>query len=156
MLEIKIPGFGEVRLEHLVADFTGTLSLDGTLLIGVREKLQAASRLLAVHVVTSDTFGSARKELEGLECTVVVIAGADADIQKESYVQKLGADQVLAIGNGNNDRRMFKVARIGIAVIGGEGCAGDAVMSADIIVTNIFDAFNLLLYPKRCIATLRF
>jgi len=27
MLEIKIPGFGLVRLEHLVSDFTETLSV---------------------------------------------------------------------------------------------------------------------------------
>ena len=29
MFKIDIPGFGVVRLEHLVSDFTGTLSVDG-------------------------------------------------------------------------------------------------------------------------------
>jgi P-type E1-E2 ATPase len=86
----------------------------------------------------------------------VIIAGTTADIQKKSYVKKLGADRVLTIGNGNNDCSMLKAARISIAVIGGEGCTGDAVMSANIIVTKICDAFNLLLNPKSCIATLRF
>lgn len=29
MFELDIQGFGFVRLEHLVSDFTGTLSVDG-------------------------------------------------------------------------------------------------------------------------------
>ncbi len=29
MFELDIPGFGSVRLEYLVSDFTGTLSVDG-------------------------------------------------------------------------------------------------------------------------------
>jgi hypothetical protein len=36
MFELDIPGFGLVRLEHLVSYFTGTLSVDGRLLQGVR------------------------------------------------------------------------------------------------------------------------
>jgi len=28
MFELDIPGFGLIRLEHLVSDFTGTLSVD--------------------------------------------------------------------------------------------------------------------------------
>ena len=39
MLEIEIPGFGAAKLEHLVSDFTGTLSVDGRLLPGVRGQL---------------------------------------------------------------------------------------------------------------------
>jgi hypothetical protein len=35
MLKIDIPGFGALELEHLVCDFTGTLSVDGRLLSGV-------------------------------------------------------------------------------------------------------------------------
>jgi soluble P-type ATPase len=32
MLEIDIPGFGPIKVRHLVSDFTGTLSVDGRLL----------------------------------------------------------------------------------------------------------------------------
>ena len=32
MYSVDIPGFGEVRVEYLVSDFTGTLSVDGALL----------------------------------------------------------------------------------------------------------------------------
>jgi hypothetical protein len=39
MLEIDIPGFGRVKINYLVSDFTGTLSLDGKLLPGVKDRL---------------------------------------------------------------------------------------------------------------------
>ncbi|MGB9715230.1 MAG: HAD family hydrolase [Thermodesulfovibrionales bacterium] len=156
MLEIDIPGFGLVKLEHLVSDFTGTLSFDGKLLPGVKSRLNKIAKLLKVHILTADTFGKARQELEGVNCKMHILTGEDHDIQKEEYVKKLGAENVVAFGNGNNDRRMLKTARLGIAVSLGEGCALDALMSADIFVTSAKDGLDLLLNPKRCKATLRF
>lgn len=156
MLEIDIPGFGLVRLEYLISDFTGTLSVDGTLLPGVRGQLNEVAEFLKVHILTADTFGKAREELEGVNCEIHILTGEDHDIQKEEYVKKLGAKGVVAFGNGNNDRKMLKAARIGIAVSQGEGCAVDAIMAADIHVPNANAGLELLLNPKRCKATLRF
>ncbi len=68
MQEIDIPGFGSVRPEHLVSDFTGTLSFDGTLLPGVKELLNRIARIVKVHVLTADTFGTARAALEEVDC----------------------------------------------------------------------------------------
>jgi soluble P-type ATPase len=68
----------------------------------------------------------------------------------------LGSKNVVAIGNGNNDRSMLKAARLGIAVLGSEGCANTAIQAADIIVTDINRGLDLLLNPLRCMATLRF
>lgn len=44
MFELDISDFGFIRLEHLVSDFTGTLSIDGKLLPGVKERLKATLR----------------------------------------------------------------------------------------------------------------
>jgi soluble P-type ATPase len=156
MLEMEIPGFGPVKLQHLVSDFTGTLSVDGVLVPGVRELLNKVSELLDVHVLTADTFGKARSELEGIKCVVHILQGNDHDMQKEEYVSRLGAENVVAFGNGNNDRRMLKAARVGIAVCLKEGCSMDAASSADILVTSATDALELLLNEKRLKATLRF
>jgi soluble P-type ATPase len=156
MFEVDIPGFGLLRLEHLVSDFTGTLSYDGKLISGVREQLNKISGFLKVHVLTADTFGKARQELEGIKCEIHILTGADHDVQKEEYVKKIGAESVVAFGNGSNDRRMLKVARLGIAVSEGEGCAVDALVAADIHVISAKDGLDLLLNPKRCKATLRF
>jgi len=156
MFELDIPGFGQVHLEHLVSDFTGTLSVDGRLLPGVKERLNRISKSLKVHILTADTFGMARAELADIRCIVHLLEGKEHDVQKEAYVKQLGQDSVIALGNGNNDRRMLKAARIGIAVCLNEGCSIDAITSANIVVTSTTDALDLLLNPKRLKATLRF
>ena len=156
MFEIDIPGFGPVKLHHLVSDFTGTLSVDGELLPGLKEKLNEIAAVLDLHILTADTFGKAKKELEGVRCAIHILTGESHDIQKEEFVQKLGAGSVMALGNGNNDRRMLKAARVGVAVCLAEGCSRDAVVSADIVVLSPVDALNLIINPKRMKATLRF
>lgn len=156
MLEIDVPGFGLVRLEHFVSDFTGTLSVDGRLLPGVRGQLNEIAKFLKVHILTADTFGKARAELEGIDCEIHILKGKNHDVKKEEYVKKLGADKVVAFGNGINDRKMLKSARVGIAVSQGEGCAVDAFMAADIHVTSANIGLDLLLHTKRTKATLRF
>jgi P-type E1-E2 ATPase len=156
MLEIDIPGFGSVKLRHLVTDFTGTLSMDGKLLPGVKERLNKIAKFLTIHVLTSDTFGTAKSELKDVLCKASVLKGECHDVQKEEYVGNLGASSVVAFGNGNNDRKMLRAARLGIAVTEGEGCSVDVLMAADIHVTSIKNGLDLLLNPKRCKATLRY
>jgi len=156
MIQIDIPGFGPVHLFHLVSDFTGTLSVDGHLLPGVKELLNQLSEKMSLHILTADTFGKARAELRKIICEVHILAGENHDVQKEAYVAKLGAEGVVALGNGKNDRKMLKASKIGIAVTEGEGCAVDAIMAADIHVQSALDGLDLLLNPKRCKATLRF
>jgi soluble P-type ATPase len=156
MLELDIPGFGPVRLEHLVSDFTGTLSVDGVLLPRVEERLNALASILQVHILTADTFGKARQELKNVRCGIHILTGENHDVQKETFVTRLGADSVVALGNGKNDRKMLKTAKIGIAVTEGEGCAVDAIAAADIHVRSALDGLDLLLNRKRCKATLRF
>ncbi len=155
-MELDIPGFGCLRVRHLVTDYTGTLSVDGRLLPEVGTVIKKLGQSLEVHVLTADTFGKAETELSGVRCTMHIMTGADIAEQKEQYVGSLGAEQVVAVGNGNNDRLMLKAARLGIAVIEGEGCAVTALVNADIAARNIHEALALLLNPKRCIATLRF
>jgi soluble P-type ATPase len=155
MITLDIPGSGLIEIAHFVSDFSGTLSEDGCLLSGVKEKLNELSEKVQVHVLTSDTFGRAREELEGINCTVHILDGADHTGQKERYVLSLGAEKVAALGNGNNDARMLKAAGIGIAVCLKEGCSVEALAAARLLITSPLDAIDLLLNPKRLIATLR-
>jgi len=156
MYSVDIPGFGEVRVEYLVSDFTGTLSVDGALLPGVEDRLNRISEFMQVQILTADTFGKAREALEKVNCTINILTGADHDLQKEAYVKELGAEKVAALGNGNNDRKLLAAARVGIAVAESEGCAVEAVVAANILVRNAADGLDLLLNPKRLKATLRF
>lgn len=155
MITISIPGTGLTEIEHFVTDFSGTLSEEGFLVPGVKEKLNALAAQIQVHVLTADTFGRSRQELAGINCTVHVLDGDDHTGQKERYVLSLGACRVVALGNGNNDARMLKAAGIGVAICLKEGCSVEALTSAHILVLSPLDAIDLLLHPKRLVATLR-
>lgn len=156
MFTLDIPGFGPVRLEHLVSDFTGTLSVDGKILPGVKERFNRIAEFLSIHILTADTFGKARAAMRGVKCEIHILEGKRHDIQKKEYVKMLGMEKVIALGNGKNDRSMLRAARVGIAVCLKEGCATEAITSADILVMSPVDALDLLLNPKRVKATLRF
>jgi soluble P-type ATPase len=67
----------------------------------------------------------------------------------------LGADHVVCVGNGRNDRLMLKEAALGIAVILQEGAAAETVAAADVVCTHIVSALELLHNPLRLTATLR-
>jgi len=74
---------------------------------------------------------------------------------KSSLVKELGVDRTVCIGNGMNDSLMMAVCALGIVILGREGCSTRTLMAADIVVHNVRDAIDLLLNPKRLVATLR-
>ena len=155
MLEITIPGRGKYRLQNLVLDFNGTLAFNGILLEGIVERLATISNLLEVYVITSDTFVSVGKQMADLPVTIIRLSSSDHKQEKKDFVESLGADSVIAIGNGSNDSAMVRIAAIGIAVIQQEGAASGTVQSADLVFTSIIDALDVILNPQRMIATLR-
>ncbi|UCD80646.1 MAG: ATPase P [Desulfobacterales bacterium] len=155
MIEIDIPGFKILRLNHLVLDYNGTLACDGKLLPGVQERLRALSDELSIHVLTADTFGQARTYLDDIPCEVSVIAAEYQEIGKLTYVNEIGAQHSVCIGNGRNDRLMLKEAALGIAVILEEGAAIETLLAADVVCTGIVPALDLLRRPLRLTATMR-
>jgi P-type E1-E2 ATPase len=151
-LLIELPNQPPMILDKLVLDFTGTISLDGVLLPGIADKLREISKRIRITILTADTFGKAKESLAGLPCEIhIVKTGKD----KERLVDEMGAHRVIAIGNGQNDVAMIRAAAIGIAVIGPEGVSGDLLVTARVIVKDIFDALNLIIKPLRLKATLR-
>ncbi len=155
MIEVVIPGFGELRLEHVVCDFNGTLAFDGLLLPGVDQALRVLALDVRLHVVTADTFGRAAAELTGLPVELTVLPTGDQTAAKLEYVTRLGAASVVALGNGRNDAGMLKAARLGIALLQSEGAAAEALAAADIVAASVLDALALLRERRRLIATLR-
>lgn len=155
MLAIDIPGFCQLRLNHLVLDFNGTLAVDGRLLSGIGSRLVALANDLHLHVVTGNTHGDARERLRGCPVELVCLPSFGQAQAKSDYVASLGAQTVAAIGNGRNDALMLEQAVLGIAVLGTEGLAGDALKPATVVVRHSIDGLDLLLYPNRLIATLR-
>ena len=155
MLDIDIPGFARLHLTHLVSDYNGTLALDGRLLPGVVDALRVVSQTLTVHVITADTFGIAAQELAGLPVQLTITPTDDQAATKLAFVRRLGADTVVAIGHGRNDRLMLQTAALGIALVQREGGAAQTLASADLVATSVLDALELLRNPLRLRATLR-
>jgi len=150
-VNLDMPG-GPVTFSHMVLDFTGTLSLDGTLLPGVAERLRHLAVDLHIIVMTADTFGTAVSELKDLPVEVRVIRDGK---EKAEAVRAMGGDVVVAIGNGRNDAPMMEVAGLAVAVMGPEGAAAALLASADLVTRDIGEALDLIVHPLRLKATLR-
>lgn len=155
MIQVDIPGYRTVRIEHLVLDYNGTVAFDGTLILGVKEALAELAGQVEVHVITADTFGGARENLASVPCTLSILPPSGQTEAKCEYVRRLGADAVAAIGNGRNDRLMLQEAALGILVVLDEGAAVETLLAARIVCTDIVRALELLLRPLRLKATLR-
>ena len=155
MLEIPIHGAPTLRFAHLVADFNGTLAVDGVLIAGVAEALRTLAAALDIHVVTADTFGRVKQAMAGVPCTTTILPPGAQDSAKLQYVQRLGAADCVCVGNGRNDRLMLAAAGLGIAVVQGEGAALETLLAAKVVAPDIGAALGLLLNPTRLVATLR-
>jgi len=155
MLNLSIPGYRELSLQNLVLDFNGTMAFDGNVSIKTRGILNELAGDFNTYILTADTFGSAVVQCAGINSEVIIIDPDLGGPAKEAFIEKIGASRTVAIGNGVNDVQMLARAALGIVVIGPEGCAGQALQQADVVVNNIDDALGLLLNPKRLIATLR-
>ena len=155
MLQINIPGVGNLQLFDLIVDFNGTLALDGILIEGVAERLITLSKHLTIHVVTGDSHGTAKKQLENMPCKVVIVPAENQTQAKLEYLKKLDLQGMVAIGNGFNDHQIVEIAKIGIIVIGEEGAATKSIFTADVVVHHIFNALDLLIFSTKLVATLR-
>jgi soluble P-type ATPase len=156
MIQIDIPGFGAIEVRYAVFDYNGTLALDGKVKKKTLRLLRKLQDRVDVHILTADTFGMVRKILKKTQFKIHILQGEGEAEKKAAYVENLGSQRMIAFGNGNNDLLMLKIVRIGVAVIGNEGCSSDAISAADVVVNNIDQGIQLLLNPLRLKASLRF
>jgi P-type E1-E2 ATPase len=156
MLELEIPGLRTLHLEYLVLDVNGTLALDGRLLAGLAERLSALKSNLQLHLLSADTHGGLAAIGQQLEVPAVRLRPGESEVeQKAEYVRQLGAGSVVAVGNGANDVGMLREAGLAIVVLGPEGLATAALEHGVVLAASPHDALDLLLHPKRLVATLR-
>ena len=155
MIHIHIPPARDLHLHHLCLDLNGTICHGGALIPGVVERLHTLATTLAIHVITADTNGNAAKLLHHQPVTLHCIGPVSQGQAKREYVRHLGAASCAALGNGYNDRFMLQEAELAIALTGREGAAPEACGAADICISSITDALDLLLHTERIVATLR-
>jgi len=152
VIVVSIPGRKAIELDYLVLDVNGTLADGGTLVDGVAERIARLGSRLQVMIASADTFGTLAglAELLGVESHTV---GDGAD--KAALVDRLGPARCVAIGNGANDVPMLERAALGVVVVGPEGASPQAVIAADVVCRSAIEALELLLDPRRLVATLR-
>jgi soluble P-type ATPase len=155
MIELNIPGRGQLRLEHLVCDVNGTLAVDGQLMEGLSRPLRALRDRLELHLITANAHGRQGTIDQQLGLQAVRITPGDEARKKADYVCSLGADRVVVIGQGANDAGMLKEAALGICVLSKEATAVEALLAADLLVPDISTALELLEKPLRIVTTLR-
>ncbi len=155
MIELDIPGKGNYKIKYLVCDVNGTLALDGVLLPNVGMNLQRLSDRLEIYMVTANTYGK-QSFIDGqVGISAKIIQKGNEAEQKKEFVRQLGAESVIAVGQGANDAMMLQEAAIGIAIVSQEGLSVEALNCADLILPDIDSALTLLVNPLRLVATLR-
>lgn len=152
MIRIDVPSRGIIELEHAVFDINGTLAIDGILIPNVLERLRVLGEQLTLHALTAGTHGNIAQFERALGFPIRII---DSGEDKLRYVEQLGPANVVTFGNGMNDVGMLGLATIGVAILAGEGVAIRALLVADVLALGPVDAIDLLLHPRRLIATLR-
>jgi soluble P-type ATPase len=155
MIEINVPGRGQLKLKHLVTDVNGTLAVDGVLIEGLVKRIATLRDRLEVHLLTADTHGRQAIIDQQLNLTGTRLASGGEQEQKRQFVSNLGSSEVVAIGQGANDALMLKEAAVGICVLSIEGTAAETLTACDIVVPSIFTALDLLDKPLRLVASLR-
>ena len=141
MIDVDVPGWRHLQLGTLVLDLNGTLAVDGRLL-PVHSSIAELSTQLEVCLLSADTHGTLDQAAEELGVRAVRLhQGGGESQQKAQFVTELGADSVVAVGNGANDVGMLEIAGLST--------------SSDLLVGSADEALDLLLHPRRLIATLR-
>jgi soluble P-type ATPase len=156
MLEIEIPYWKHLRLEHLVMDSRLLLVTDDQ----TRAEIAARIRKLAgpLHIVLLSAYApdQARAIAAQFDIELHLLNSEEPGAeQKAIYVSKLGAHNVVAIGSGADDGGMLYLAGLGVAVMSATGLSSEAMENADLTLGRIEDALDLLLHPQELVAALR-
>lgn len=155
MIAVNIPGRRNLEITTLLLDLNGTLTNDGHIIEGVAERVKRLQEKVNIYLLTADTFGYGAQVAAELKIEFIKVSPEDGNKDKNDFLHRFTPNNVVAVGNGFNDRSMLAEAGLSIIVIGPEGCSVQALTRADIAVTNINDALDLLLNPMRIRATLR-
>jgi len=155
MLYMEIPRKGRFEIEFLVLDLNGTVATDGRISNKTKDKINLLAKRVKVYILTADTRKDAQERLGRTNAELVILDQGEEAPQKGKFIQEIGAEKTIAVGNGYNDHLMVKEAALGIATIGREGAAKETICNANVVVYDILDALDLILKPLRHRATLR-
>jgi soluble P-type ATPase len=152
----EIPNFGQCEIHNILLDLNGTLTNFGNYPTGLKYLLQEVKKFFDVYVISANTRGTLDRIADELGIKAIHIPKSKSEKEsKLTSLRVLNPEHTIVIGNGNNDIEIITQSKIGIAVLGNEGLSIQSLISSDLIVHSISDAFKILLDEKALIATLR-
>ena len=132
---INVPQTGKYNIENIVFDYNGTIANNGIIIDGVLKKIVDLSKNFNVHIITADTFNTVRESFKGTNVNIHIIDKDYGSEQKEKFIDKLGFDKTIALGNGRNDELMLKKSIISTnAKIGKNSSVIESVIMPDAII----------------------
>lgn len=151
-----VPEIGKIEIRTIILDLNGTLSVNGKVPKGVKEKLKKLRELrelkYKIILFSADQRGTAKKLCKNLNIDFIRTKNSD---EKESTILKLNPETCASIGNARIDIGTFKHAKISILTLQSEGIHAETIKYADIIVPSINDALSLLIDKDTFCATMR-
>ena len=152
-----IPNYGKIHIKNILFDVNGTIQFDGSIPTKVKKRIKRLKNYYNIFLISADTRGNLNQIALNLEVKSIKISPSElleAETKNNELI-KLGREETVAIGNGNNDFMMLKNAILSIAILGKEGLSSNTLMNSDLVFSNCIDAINFLMDEKKVIATLR-
>jgi hypothetical protein len=81
---VKIPGFGDRRIQVLLADYDGTLSCRGEATQEIRQRLLQLVSAIDIHVLTADDKARQTTVSVSFRSTFEILSGENQDVQSEN------------------------------------------------------------------------
>ncbi len=148
-----IPGRDDLRIDTIILDLNGTLSVGGVLVAGVEHRITMLTQMgYKIVLFTGNTRGDAADICRELGLTWQQAKTAD---EKRLLALSLNAATCASIGNGRIDTAMMEVVGLSILTLQAEGVFAPLLSTVDIVVPTILDALDLFIDSQRLIATLR-
>lgn len=149
----NVPEVGEIEINTIVLDLNGTLSVNGSIPNGVKEKLSKLKEMgIAIILFTGDQRGTAKDLCEeyGIE-----FIRTKSGKEKEQAMEKFDPETTAAIGNARIDIGTFKHAKVSIATLQSEGIHANILSHVDVVVPSINDALDFFIEKNTFAATMR-
>ena len=154
MIFIQRPGRDPLEIDFILIDFEGTLAHDRRVHPKAKDKINLLSKRTKIYILTKGEKEIVEESLKKVKAEIVYLREGESSQGKLDWLRPLGAARTVAVGNGADDVLMIEEAGLGICIIGREGTSAEAMKKADLVFSNVLDAFDFLLKPLRQKATL--
>ena len=111
-MNIEIDGFGKIEAEYLVSDLNGTLAMFGKVSPKTKNLIKQLKSKLKIFILSADTFNNGKEIADDLGVEFHKLSGTKSQaLEKYEFLQNLGPEKSIVMGNGRNDYMMIQKAK---------------------------------------------